>query len=49
MSTFKPYNQDQMFLLPPSLEEIIASNQPLRISVEGVMEIQPGSGKIRKP
>jgi transposase len=28
---FKPYKQNQMFLLPPSIEEMIASNHPVRI------------------
>lgn len=29
--TFKPYEQNQMMLLPPSLEELISSNHPVRI------------------
>ena len=37
MPTFKPYNQDQMYLLPPSIEEMIAPNHPVRI-VNSVIE-----------
>jgi transposase len=28
---FKPYNNKQMLLLPPSLEELIAENHPVRV------------------
>jgi len=28
---FKPYEQNQMFLLPPSIEEMITQNHPVRI------------------
>lgn len=31
MPTFKPYTQDQLYLLPPSLEELIAENHPVRV------------------
>ena len=47
MPTFKPYNKDQMFLLPPSLEEMISSNNPERI-VETVIEKIDISPLLRK-
>jgi transposase len=28
---FKPYNQQQTMLLPPSLEELLAANHPVRV------------------
>jgi len=28
---FKAYNQQQVMLLPPSLEELIAANHPVRV------------------
>jgi len=28
---FKPYDQNQMFLLPPHLEELIEKHHPVRI------------------
>jgi hypothetical protein len=28
---FKPYDQQQTMLLPPSLEELIAANHPARV------------------
>ena len=37
MPTFKPYNQDQMYLLPPSIEEMIEENHPVRV-VDAVIE-----------
>lgn len=37
MPTFKSYNQDQLYLLPPSLEEMIPPNHPVRI-VNAVIE-----------
>ena len=30
-AVFKPYEQQQLLLLPPSLEELIAANHPARI------------------
>lgn len=36
---FKPYQQNQMFLLPPSLEEMVASNHPVRIVSEVIDKI----------
>lgn len=41
--TFKPYQQDQMFLLPPSLEELIAENHIVRVvsRVVDKMNIDP--------
>jgi len=47
MPTFKPYNKDQMFLLPPSLEEMISSNHPVRI-VDTVIEKIDISPLLRK-
>ncbi len=34
---FKPHKQNQMILLPPSLEEMIRANHPVRI-VTQIME-----------
>lgn len=36
---FKPYCQNQMFLLPPSIEEMIVSNHPVRIVNEIIDKI----------
>lgn len=36
---FKPYQQNQMFLLPPSLEDMVASNHPVRIVSEVIDKI----------
>jgi transposase len=36
---FKPYDQDQMMLLPPSLSDMIAKNHPVRIVNEVINEI----------
>jgi len=36
---FKPYEQNQMMLLPPSLEELIASKHPVRIVNEVIEKI----------
>lgn len=36
---FKPYQQNQMFLLPPSLEELVASNHPVRVVSEVIDKI----------
>ncbi len=40
---FKPYQQNQPILLPPSLDELIAANHPVRIvsKVIGQLDIQP--------
>jgi transposase len=37
---FKPYNQNQMYLLPPSLEEMITPNHPVRIVNQIVEKIK---------
>jgi transposase len=36
---FKPYDQNQMYILPPSLEELIAKNHPVRIVNEVIEKI----------
>lgn len=36
---FKPYQQNQMYLLPPSLEDMVASNHPVRIVNEVIDKI----------
>ncbi|MND70131.1 hypothetical protein D3C87_760100 [compost metagenome] len=36
---FKPYDSDQMHLLPPSLEELITENHPARIVKKIIDEI----------
>lgn len=36
---FKPYDQDQISLLPPSLDELIAENHPVRIINKVINEI----------
>jgi transposase len=36
---FKPYHQSQVMLLPPSLEELIAANHPVRIVNEVLNKI----------
>ncbi|RME58688.1 IS1182 family transposase [Candidatus Parcubacteria bacterium] len=41
--TFKPYQQDQMLLLPPSLEELVAPNHLARVISRAIdqMNLQP--------
>ena len=43
MPTFKPYDQDQIILFPPSLEEMIQPNHPVRVvnSVIDKIDIRP--------
>lgn len=36
---FKPYQQNQMFLLPPSLEDMVALNHPVRVVSEVIDKI----------
>jgi len=36
---FKPYQQDQLYLLPPSIEEMIEKNHPVRIVNEVIDRI----------
>jgi transposase len=36
---FKPYEQDQMYLLPPSIEEMIEANHPVRVVNEVIEKI----------
>jgi transposase len=36
---FKPYNQNQMYILPPSIEEMIEENHPVRIINEVIEKI----------
>lgn len=38
-AVFKNYNQNQMLLLPPSLEELIEENHPVRIVNEVIEQI----------
>lgn len=40
--TFKPYNQQQMMLLPPSLEELVPKSHPVRIVNEVINKINLG-------
>lgn len=35
---YKSYNQDQMMLLPPSFQDLIASNSPVWLIVELINE-----------
>ena len=37
--TFKPYDQQQMMLLPPSLEELVPKNHPVRVVNEVINKI----------
>jgi transposase len=47
---FKPYHQSQVMLLPPSLEELIADNHPVRIVNEVLNKIDISSLiKLYKP
>ena len=49
---FKPYEQNQMYLLPPSIEEMIEKNHPVRvvneiiekINIEPLIKLYPGGG-----
>ena len=36
---FKPYKQNQMYLLPPSIEEMIEANHPVRVVNEVIEKI----------
>lgn len=46
-SKFKPYHQDQLYLLPPSLEELIEEKHPLRLVNEIIdkIDIKPLEGQ----
>jgi len=35
MKMFREYNQGQMFLLPPSLDEFVPENHEVRIIIDG--------------
>jgi len=49
---FKPYEQNQIYLLPPSIEEMIEKNHPVRvvneviekINIEPLIKLYPGGG-----
>ncbi len=49
---FKPYEQNQLYLLPPSIEELIEKNHPGRvvneviekINIEPLIKLYPGGG-----
>jgi transposase len=49
---FKPYEQNQMYLLPPSLEELISQNHPVRtvnqivekINIKPLLKLYKGGG-----
>ena len=36
---FKPYKQNQVYLLPPSIEEMIEANHPVRVVNEVIEKI----------
>ncbi len=38
-ATFKPYNPDQLSLLPPSLDELIPSNHVVRVVREVIDKV----------
>lgn len=40
--TFKPYNQQQIMLLPPSLEELVPKSHPVRIVNEVINKVNLG-------
>jgi transposase len=46
---FKPYQQHQQYLLPPSLEELIEDNHPVRVvnTVIDKLDISPLTGKYK--
>lgn len=49
---FKPYKQNQMMLLPPSLEELISAHHPVRvvnqviekINIKPLLKLYKGGG-----
>lgn len=51
-ATFKPYNPDQLSLLPPSLDELIADNHVVRderdvidrINIDSILQKYKGGG-----
>ncbi|MDQ6481211.1 transposase, partial [Dyadobacter sp. LHD-138] len=40
--TFKPYNQQQIMLLPPSLEELVPKSHPVRVVNEVINKVNLG-------
>ena len=43
--TYKPYNQDEQWLLPPSLDELVPQNHFVRIVSKTVDELETEKSK----